>query len=279
MILGRQFFVTPSDSLAIIAAHANLIPFFSLQGGLKSVVRSMPTSGAVDRVAEKFGLDLFEVPTGWKFFGNIMDSKDIYKGKNFNPMICGEESFGTGSNHVREKDGMWAVLAWLSILAHYNADASAPFVHVENIVKKHWETYGRNFYVRYDYEGVAKDNATALMNTLIGSFGGLVGQTFLDGKYQIESADEFEYLDPIDGSVSSHQGIRILFVGGSRIIFRLSGTAGSGATIRMYVEKYEDDAAKLLLPVREALSEMVTIALEISKMAEITGMQAPTVIT
>ena len=279
MILGRQFFVTPSDSLAIIAAHANLIPFFSLQGGLKSVARSMPTSGAVDRVAEKLGLDLFEVPTGWKFFGNIMDSKDIYKGKNFNPMICGEESFGTGSNHVREKDGMWAVLAWLSILAHYNADASAPFVHVENIVKKHWETYGRNFYVRYDYEGVAKDNATALMNTLIGSFGGLVGQTFLDGKYQIESADEFEYLDPIDGSVSSHQGIRILFVGGSRIIFRLSGTAGSGATIRMYVEKYEDDAAKLLLPVREALSEMVTIALEISKMAEITGMQAPTVIT
>ena len=279
MILGRQFFVTPSDSLAIIAAHANLIPFFSLQGGLKSVARSMPTSGAVDRVAEKLGLDLFEVPTGWKFFGNIMDSKDIYKGKNFNPMICGEESFGTGSNHVREKDGMWAVLAWLSILAHYNADASAPFVHVENIVKKHWETYGRNFYVRYDYEGVAKDNATALMNTLIGSFGGLVGQTFLDGKYQIESADEFEYLDPIDGSVSSHQGIRILFVGGSRIIFRLSGTAGSGATIRMYLEKYEDDAAKLLLPVREALSEMVTIALEISKMAEITGMQAPTVIT
>lgn len=279
MILGRQFFVTPSDSLAIIAAHANLIPFFSLQGGLKSVARSMPTSGAVDRVAEKLGLDLFEVPTGWKFFGNIMDSKDIYKGKNYNPMICGEESFGTGSNHVREKDGMWAVLAWLTILAHYNADSTAPFVHIETIVKKHWETYGRNFYVRYDYEGVAKDNATKLMNTLIASFGSLVGQTFVDGKYQIESADEFEYLDPIDGSVSSHQGIRILFVGGSRIIFRLSGTAGSGATIRMYLEKYENDSSKLLLPVREALAEMVAIALQISQMAEMTGMEAPTVIT
>lgn len=279
MILGRLFFVTPSDSLAIIAAHADLIPFFALQGGLKSVARSMPTSGAVDRVAEKLNLELFEVPTGWKFFGNIMDSKDIYKGKNYNPMICGEESFGTGSNHVREKDGMWAVLAWLTILAHYNADASAPFVHIETIVKKHWETYGRNFYVRYDYEGVEKPKATALMDNLIASFRSLVGQTFVDGKYQIESADEFEYLDPIDGSVSSHQGIRILFVGGSRIIFRLSGTAGSGATIRMYLEKYESDPTNLLLPVREALSEMVGIALDISKMAETTGMDAPTVIT
>jgi phosphoglucomutase len=194
-------------------------------------------------------------------------------------MICGEESFGTGSNHVREKDGMWAVLAWLSILAHYNTDPSAPFLHVETIVKKHWLTYGRNFYVRYDYEGVEKANATALMTNMIESFGSLVGQVFLDGKYQIESADEFEYLDPIDGSVSSNQGIRILFVGGSRIIFRLSGTAGSGATIRMYLEKYEDDAKKLMIPVREALDEMVTIALKISQMTEITGMDAPTVIT
>lgn len=218
-------------------------------------------------------------------------------------MICGEESFGTGSNHMREKDGLWAVLAWLSILAHYNSDAEvsvcvlsmtdecrcdvlcvycvlqAPFVHVETIVKKHWDTYGRNFYARYDYEGVAKDKATAVMNNLISSFGSLVGQTFLDGKYQIESADEFEYLDPIDGSLSSHQGIRVLFVGGSRIIFRLSGTAGSGATIRMYLEKYENDSSKLIAPVREALGDMVEIALQISKMAELTGMTAPTVIT
>ena len=279
MILGRQFFVTPSDSLAIIAAHANLIPFFFLQGGLKSVARSMPTSGAVDRVAEKLGLDLFEVPTGWKFFGNIMDSKDIYKGKNYNPMLCGEESFGTGSNHIREKDGLWAVLCWLSILAHYNVDPSAPFVHIETIVKRHWETYGRNFYVRYDYEGVAKEKAHALMNDLIESFGSLVGQEFVGGKYLICSADEFEYSDPIDGSVSSHQGIRILFACGSRIIFRLSGTAGSGATIRMYLEKYENDPSRLFVPVREALSEMVTIALQVSKMAETTGMHAPTVIT
>ena len=178
MILGRRFFVTPSDSLAIIAAHADIIPFFAQQGGLKSVARSMPTSGAVDLVAKRLNLRLFETPTGWKFFGNVMDSKTMFKGENLNPVICGEESFGTGSNHVREKDGMWAVLAWMSILAHYNADASKPFVHVEEIVSNHWKSYGRNFYSRYDYEGVDSTKANAVLNHLRASFKTLPGTKF-----------------------------------------------------------------------------------------------------
>jgi phosphoglucomutase len=221
MILGRRFFVTPSDSLAIIAAHADVIPFFSTQGGLKAVARSMPTSGAVDLVAKKLNLHLFETPTGWKFFGNVMDSKTIFNGMNYNPMICGEESFGTGSNHVREKDGMWAVLAWMSILAHYNQDPAQAFVHVEEIVTKHWKLYGRNYYSRYDYEGVAVEAANAVMDHLRSSFASLVGKSF--GNYTVAVADEFTYYDPIDGSVSYKQGIRILFADGSRIIFRLSG--------------------------------------------------------
>eukprot|EP00602_Paraphysomonas_sp_CaronLab_P005290 CAMPEP_0185017350 /NCGR_PEP_ID=MMETSP1103-20130426/305_1 /TAXON_ID=36769 /ORGANISM="Paraphysomonas bandaiensis, Strain Caron Lab Isolate" /LENGTH=1067 /DNA_ID=CAMNT_0027546715 /DNA_START=48 /DNA_END=3251 /DNA_ORIENTATION=+ len=279
MILGRQFFVTPSDSLAILAAHADIIPFFSMQGGLKSVARSMPTSGAVDLVAKSLNLNLFEVPTGWKFFGNIMDSKDIYGGQNFNPMICGEESFGTGSNHVREKDGMWAVLAWLSILAHYNSDPAKPFVHVEEIVRRHWEKYGRNFYCRYDYEGVDKEKAGAVMKHLIDSLPSLPGSKVAGGKFTVDRADEFEYLDPVDGSVSSHQGIRILLVGGSRVVFRLSGTAGSGATIRVYLEKYEGNPANIYTPVADALRDMVDVALSVSNLVAITGMESPTVIT
>lgn len=203
MILGRHFFVTPSDSLAIIAAHADCIPFFKQQGGLKSVARSMPTSGAVDLVAARLNLRLFETPTGWKFFGNVMDSKDQFKGENLNPVICGEESFGTGSNHVREKDGMWAVLAWLSILASYNTDAAAPFVHVEQIVSQHWESYGRNYYSRYDYEGVDSAKAAALMAHVRGLLATLPGTS--KGSMQCRSADEFTYLDPIDGSISPNQ--------------------------------------------------------------------------
>lgn len=185
MILGRRFFVTPSDSLAIIAAHADVIPFFSQQGGLKSVARSMPTSGAVDRVAERLNLNLFETPTGWKFFGNVMDSKVQFGLENYNPMICGEESFGTGSNHVREKDGMWAVLVWLSILAHYNEDHSKPFVHVEEIVTKHWQSYGRNYYCRYDYEGVESAKANSVLNHLRSQFASLPGTQF--GGYQVRN--------------------------------------------------------------------------------------------
>lgn len=210
MILGRKFFVTPSDSLAIIAAHADIIPFFREQGGLKSVARSMPTSGAVDLVAARLNLNLFETPTGWKFFGNVMDSKAMFNNTNYNPMICGEESFGTGSNHIREKDGMWAVLAWLSILAHYNKDHTKPFVHVEEIVTNHWKIYGRNFYCRYDYEGVDSNKAKDVLNHLRSQFSSLPGTKY--GNFEIASADEFTYLDPIDGSVSHNQGIRFVII-------------------------------------------------------------------
>lgn len=282
MILGRQFFVTPSDSLAIIAAHSDIIPFFRLQGGLKSVARSMPTSGAVDRVAAALNLNFFEVPTGWKYFGNVMDSKDIFHGRNYNPMICGEESFGTGSNHVREKDGMWAVLCWMSILAFYNQDPTAPFVHIEDIVRRHWVKYGRNFYCRYDYEGVESQKANqwmSFMRQMATAVPGIRGTQFCSGKYEIANTDEFEYVDPIDHSVSTQQGIRILFKCGSRIVFRLSGTAGAGATIRMYLEKYENNPDLLNGVTADALRDIVGIALDLSKIHQYTGMSGPTVIT
>jgi phosphoglucomutase len=277
MIMGRRFFVTPSDSLAIIAAHASAIPFFEQQGGLKTVARSMPTSGAVDLVAKRLNLNLFETPTGWKFFGNVMDSKTQFKGVNLNPVICGEESFGTGSNHVREKDGLWGALAWLSILARANADASAPLVTVEDIVVSHWQSYGRNYYCRYDYEGVSSASAAAVFTLLRSSLARLSGQVF--GSFTVAVADEFTYLDPIDGSVSPNQGIRVLFSDGSRIVFRQSGTAGSGATVRVYIEKYEGDAAKIGLMPAVALEELVKIALAVSQIPELTGKLSPTVIT
>lgn len=196
----------------------------------------------MDLVAARLNLNLFETPTGWKFFGNVMDSKTQFGGQNFNPVLCGEESFGTGSNHIREKDGLWAVLAWLSILAHYNADPSQPFVHVEEIVTRHWKSYGRNYYCRYDYDGVEVGAANAVLNHLRGQFSSLVGKKFPAAgaaAYEVAKADEFTYVDPVDKSVSKNQGIRVLFVDGSRVVFRLSGTAGSGATIRVYIEKYE----------------------------------------
>jgi len=275
MILGQRFFVTPSDSVAIIAAHANVIPFFRDQGGLKGVARSMPTSGALERVADRLNLPFFETPTGWKFFGNLMDSK-ILGGENFSPFICGEESFGTGSDHVREKDGMWAVLAWLQILADYNNGGGA-LVKVQDIVENHWKTYGRNYYCRYDYEGVASDGAKEMMAYMVQNFANWSGSE-VDG-FQIGNCDEFEYKDPVDGSVASHQGVRILMVDGSRIIFRLSGTAGSGATVRMYLEKYEGDKSKLNQITADALGPLVSLALKLSKLAEFTGRENPTVIT
>jgi phosphoglucomutase len=277
MILGRKFFVTPSDSLAVVAAHAHLIPFFKRQGGIKAVARSMPTSGAVDLVAKRMNLSLFETPTGWKFFGNVMDSKTTFGGANYNPMICGEESFGTGSNHVREKDGMWAVLAWLQILAYYNRDDSEPFCSVESIVKEHWATYGRNYYCRYDYEGVSSDAAAKVMNHLRSQFSNAAGQKM--GSYTVGTMDEFTYLDPIDGSISKNQGIRLLMTDGSRCVFRLSGTAGSGATIRYYIEAYQGDSALHGVKVADALAEMVHIGLNVSQIPQITGMESPTVIT
>jgi len=275
MILGSKFFVSPSDSLAVIAAKANSIPFFKAQGGLKAVARSMPTSGAVDRVAKDLNFDLFETPTGWKYFGNLMDSKAVYGGKDYTPFICGEESFGTGSDHVREKDGIWAVLAWLSILAAENTDASKPLVSVEDIVTAHWEKYGRNYYCRWDFEGVEKSKAEAMMDKMRSEFGEYKGKKI--DSYEISCADDFAYTDPVDGSYATGKGIRFLMTDGSRIIFRLSGTAGSGATIRMYIEQYEPDKIKAVAS--EALSGLVRIALDICAIKEFVGSEEPTVIT
>ena len=275
MILGNKFFVTPSDSLAIITAYADVIPFFKSQGGLKGVARSMPTSGAVDRVAKDLNYALFETPTGWKYFGNLMDSKDLFGGTDYTPFICGEESFGTGSNHIREKDGIWAVLAWLSILASVNSDASKPLVTVKDIVTKHWAKYGRNYYARWDFEGVDKVKATAMMDKMRSDTEANTGKTV--GKYTIAKADDFTYYDPVDGSVAKKQGIRFLMADGSRIVFRLSGTAGSGATVRMYIEQYEpNDATK---NVGDALAELIQVALGLCAIKEFVGTDEPTVIT
>jgi len=275
MILGTQFFVTPSDSLAVLVANANSIPFFSSRGGLKAVARSMPTSGAVDLVAKDLNLDFFETPTGWKFFGNLMDSACVFKGKDYTPFICGEESFGTGSDHVREKDGIWAVLAWLNVLAANNPDASKPLVTVEDIVKKHWSKYGRNYYCRWDFEGVDKAKATAMMDKMRADTASNTGRTV--GSYTIATADDFRYTDPVDGSVAQKQGIRFLMSDGSRIIFRLSGTAGSGATVRMYIEQYESE--KLDQTVSSALEELTKIALDLCDIKTFCGTETPTVIT
>jgi phosphoglucomutase len=275
MILGRRFFVTPSDSVAIIAANADFIPYFKSQGGLKAVARSMPTSGALDLVAKELNLRMFETPTGWKFFGNLMDSALLGK-EDLGPLICGEESFGTGSDHVREKDGLWAVLAWLSILAEHNKDYDAPTVHVEDIVRRHWSTYGRNYYTRYDYEGVDSGAANKVMDALRSNFS-LQGKK--EGGFMIAKADEFEYVDPVDGSISSNQGIRFLMSDGSRVVFRLSGTGSVGATIRMYIEKFEKAEERLSMAPADALKELVALGLKISNLKSLTGRNEPTVIT
>ncbi|ETW08781.1 hypothetical protein H310_01296 [Aphanomyces invadans] len=276
MILGSRFFVTPSDSLAVIAANANVIPFFRKKGGLRGVARSMPTSGAVDLVAAKLGISLFEVPTGWKFFGNLMDSKEVYNKEDYTPFICGEESFGTGSNHIREKDGMWAVLAWLSIIASKNTSPGAPLVTVQQIVENHWATYGRNYYCRYDYEGVDKAGAEKMMAAMASS-ASLAGKVYHG--FTVKVNDEFTYNDPVDGSVSKHQGIRFIFTDGSRVIFRLSGTGVAGATIRMYVEKYEPATGNLSQSAADALNTLIQVGLELSQLEHFTGRKAPTVIT
>jgi phosphoglucomutase len=260
MILGRKFFVTPSDSLAILAANAKLVPGY--KDGLAGVARSMPTSAAADRVAAQLGIDCYETPTGWKFFGNLLDA-----GK---ATLCGEESFGTGSNHVREKDGLWAVLFWLNILAVRQQS-------VEQIVREHWQTYGRNYYSRHDYEGVDSDRANTLMANLRSALPDLKGKQL--GSYQVEYADDFSYTDPVDGSVSQKQGIRIGFTDGSRIVFRLSGTGTQGATLRVYLESYEPDVAKQNLDPQEALADLITIADEFAQIRALTGMDKPTVIT
>lgn len=285
MVLGSRFFVNPSDSLAVLAANADCVPFFTRDGaaGLKAVARSMPTSGAVDRVAAAKGLALFEVPTGWKFFGNLMDSKDVYGGTDYNPLLCGEESFGTGSNHIREKDGVWASLFWLSILAKRNATPGQPLVGVQQIVEEHWATYGRNYYSRYDYEEVSSDAAQAVMAAAETSNPADVPA--LNGA-ACTTIDNFSYTDPIDGSVSTKQGVRVLFADGSRFVLRLSGTGSSGATIRLYLEQYMEAekvkahlAAGTLPTAGAALKALIDIALTVSQMESLTGRKAPTVVT
>ncbi|KAG6757647.1 hypothetical protein POTOM_037967 [Populus tomentosa] len=277
MILGKRFFVTPSDSVSIIAANAvEAIPYFS--AGLKGVARSMPTSSGLDIVAKNLNLKFFEVPTGWKFFGNLMDAGLC--------SICGEESFGTGSDHIREKDGIWAVLAWLSILAFKNKEnlGGGELVTVEDIVRNHWATYGRHYYTRYDYENVDAGAAKELMAYLVKLQSSLaevneIVSGIRSDVSKVVHADEFEYKDPIDGSISKHQGIRYLFEDGSRLVFRLSGTGSEGATIRLYIEQYEKDPSKTGRDSQDALAPLVAVALGLSKMQEFTGRSAPTVIT
>ena len=260
MIIGRNFFVTPSDSLALLAANATLVPGYAR--GLTGVARSMPTSAAVDRVAHALNLPCYETPTGWKFFGNLLDADKI--------TLCGEESFGTGSNHVREKDGLWAVLFWLNILAQRKQS-------VEVIVQEHWAKFGRNYYTRYDYEEIPTEGANGVMTHVRSQLQSLPGTTLATRK--IAAADDFSYHDTIDGSTSSNQGLRVLFQDGARIIYRLSGTGTTGATIRVYIESFEADVAKQNLDAQTALKELIGAALDLAEMKSRTGRDAPTVIT
>ncbi|MDS4039803.1 MAG: alpha-D-glucose phosphate-specific phosphoglucomutase [Candidatus Competibacter sp.] len=260
MVLGRHFFVTPSDSLAVIVANADRAPGY--RNRVAGVARSMPTSQAADRVAAKLGLSCYETPTGWKFFGNLLDANKI--------TLCGEESFGTGSDHVREKDGLWAVLFWLNILA-------ARRQSVAEIVREHWRLYGRNYYTRHDYEAVDSKAADGLVDALRIQSATLPGRRL--GSYTVDYADDFHYVDPIDDSVSEKQGIRIGFKDGSRIVYRLSGTGTEGATLRVYIEAYESDPAKHDLDTQQALAELIGIANSLAGIRERTGRDAPTVIT
>ncbi|CAE7193981.1 unnamed protein product [Symbiodinium necroappetens] len=276
MILSSQFFISPSDSLAMIVDNADLIPQF--RAGLKGCARSMPTSGALDLVAKAKGIECFEVPTGWKFFGNLMDSGTQYfpDKQTYTPFICGEESFGTGADHVREKDGMWAVLAWLQILAK-KTEQAGKLVSVEDVANEHWKTYGRNYYARYDYEGVDKAKAEQMMKMMSDKSGQLVGKTF--GNMKIKINDVFEYNDPVDGSVSKNQGVRFIFEDGSRIIFRLSGTGVAGATVRLYLEKYTPPTGNLGMHQFDVVKPLADVALQLSSLKSYTGRDKPTVIT
>ncbi|RMH52152.1 MAG: alpha-D-glucose phosphate-specific phosphoglucomutase [Zetaproteobacteria bacterium] len=260
MILGDHFFVTPSDSLAVLTAHAREIPGY--RDGIAGVARSMPTSAAVDRVAQALGIDCYETPTGWKFFGNLMDAGRV--------TLCGEESFGTGSSHVREKDGLWAVLFWLNILARSR-------LSVAEVVRRHWARFGRNYYARHDYEGVEREAAESLMAALRDRFPALRGQTVAGRRVRL--CDDFAYRDPVDGSESRGQGLRILLEDGARIVFRLSGTGTVGATIRIYFEAFEPDVARQGMDAQQALADLIAAAGELSRLPRFTGRDRPTVIT
>jgi phosphoglucomutase len=261
LIIGKNRFVTPSDSLALLAANAHLAPGY--KAGIAGIARSMPTSAAADRVAEKLGIEMHETPTGWKFFGNLLDAGRV--------TICGEESAGTGSNHVREKDGLWAVLLWLNIIA-------ARKQSVDQIVREHWATYGRNYYTRHDYEEVDAGIASKLVDDLRAKLPSLVGQNFGDD-LQVAYADDFTYHDPVDGSTSAKQGIRIGFTDGSRIVLRLSGTGTVGATLRLYLENYEAADGRHDLETQSALESLIELADQLSGLKQRTGRQEPSVIT
>ena len=260
LIIGRGIFISPSDSLAMLAANAHLAPAYSK--GIVGVARSMPTSGAVDRVAARLGVPCFETPTGWKFFGNLLDAGRI--------TLCGEESAGTGSDHVREKDGVWAVLLWLSILA-------ARGQSVQQIAQEHWATYGRNYYTRHDHEDLDTPTAQALMKALGDKLPGLVGQT-LAGR-RVATADDFSYTDPVDGSVSKNQGLRIVFDDGARIVYRLSGTGTTGSTLRVYIERYQAGPDGLEQETQAALADLIGLADSLAELRQRTGRTQPSVIT
>ena len=260
MIVGRNFPVAPSDSLALLAAHAGVAPRY--RAGLKGIARSMPTSTAADRVAKALGIASYETPTGWKFFGNLLDAGKV--------TLCGEESYGTGSDHVREKDGLWAVLFWLNIVA-------ATGESVEALVRAHWAKFGRNYYSRHDYEAVDTAAANTLMADLRAQLPALTGQSFAGQRVNI--ADDFSYTDPIDGSVATKQGVRIIFDNGSRIVFRLSGTGTEGATLRVYLERYEPDVANQSVPTQAALAPLIVLAQQLARIREHTGRSEPSVVT
>ncbi|HBF30942.1 alpha-D-glucose phosphate-specific phosphoglucomutase [Rhizobium sp.] len=260
LIIGKGMFVTPSDSLAILAANANLAPGYS--AGIAGIARSMPTSAAADKVAKRLKINMYETPTGWKFFGNLMDAGKV--------TICGEESAGTGSSHVREKDGLWAVLLWLNVLASRGES-------VQEIVRQHWASFGRNYYCRHDYEEVDSDAANGLIDALRAKLADLPGTKI--GDLTVEAADDFAYHDPIDHSESKKQGIRIMFEGGSRIVFRLSGTGTSGATLRVYIERYEPDSSNHSMETQDALADLIVAAETLADIRARTGRDAPSVIT
>jgi phosphoglucomutase len=260
MILGSRFFVTPSDSLAIMAANAHLLPGY--KQGVRGVARSMPTSAAVDRVAERLGIHCYETPTGWKYFGNLLDEGLI--------TLCGEESFGTGSDHVREKDGLWAVLFWLNLIAVKKKSVS-------EIVHDHWKLYGRNYYTRFDYEAVDTDKGLAIVEDLRNRLPKLENMTF--GDYTVKTADDFSYEDPVDGSVSQKQGLRVIFEDGSRIVLRASGTGTEGVTLRLYLEKYQPDVSLINGDTQQEMAPLAAIAEEISGIHRRSGREKPDVIT
>lgn len=260
MILGQQFFVNPSDSLAIMTANAHLLPGY--KQGIRGVARSLPTSRAVDKVAETMGIDCYETPTGWKYFGNLLDANRI--------TLCGEESFGSGSDHIREKDGIWAVLFWLNLVAEKQQS-------VEEITRSHWARFGRHYYTRHDYEAIDTEIADNIVTTLRNNINSMVGQRF--GDYQVIQCDDFSYSDPVDESLTEHQGIRILFADESRIVFRLSGTGTEGATLRIYIERYVTDTSQHDMETQTALEQLIDIADDIAEIKQRCQREIPDVIT